>query len=57
MALRVLQHMKIIHRDVKSENILVKQGIFKLSDLGLSRLYESDRFLTSNIGNRLGRSP
>jgi len=49
--------MRIIHRDIKSENILVKEGVFKLADLGLSRIYENGRCLTNNVGNRLGRSP
>jgi serine/threonine protein kinase len=57
MALSVLKDMNIIHRDIKSENILVKEGIFKLADLGLCRWCDSGERLTNNVGNRLGRSP
>ena len=50
--------MSIIHRDIKPENILIKDGVFKLADLGLSRLSDSSSsHLTNDIGNRLGRSP
>ncbi len=58
MALQDLQAFNIIHRDIKPENILLKQGTFKLADLGLSRLKDSpSSSLTNDIGNRLGWSP
>jgi serine/threonine protein kinase len=56
-ALRQLESLGIIHRDVKPENILRKGSLFKLADLGLSRLSDSSIHLTNDIGNRLGRSP
>lgn len=36
-ALVELEKLNIIHRDIKPENILLKRGVFKLADLGLSR--------------------
>lgn len=57
-ALAELEKMSIIHRDIKPENILAKYGIFKLTDLGLSRLSDKQhQNFTNDIGNRLGRSP
>lgn len=47
----------MIHRDIKPENILLKEGQFKLTDLGLSRVSERGSHLTNDIGNKLGRSP
>lgn len=35
----------------------MKNGLFKLADLGLSRVVDNSRGLTNDIGNRLGRSP
>ena len=29
--------MKVMHRDIKSENILVKNGVYKMADFGLSK--------------------
>jgi serine/threonine protein kinase len=58
IALRELEKLNIIHRDIKPENILIKEGFFKLADLGLSRILEKgNNCLTNDIGNRLGRSP
>jgi serine/threonine protein kinase len=49
--------LNIVHRDIKPENILRKEDGFKMSDLGLSRMYESGNTLTNDVGNKLGRSP
>ena len=56
-ALEQLKGINVIHRDIKPENILLKEGQFKLTDLGLSRMLEKGSHLTNDIGNRLGRSP
>lgn len=40
--------MKIIHRDIKSENILIKDGIYKIADFSLST---SVKLLTKNENN------
>lgn len=33
----VLQSKNILHRDLKFENILLKNGIIKISDFGLAK--------------------
>lgn len=36
---RVLWKAKILHEDLKLENVLIKNGLFKLADFGFSILY------------------
>jgi NIMA (never in mitosis gene a)-related kinase len=36
--LSVLHEMNIIHRDLKSANIFISDGIYKLGDLNVSKL-------------------
>lgn len=37
---RVLWEAKILHQDLKLENVLIKNGIYKLTDFGFSIFYE-----------------
>lgn len=36
---RVLWKAKILHEDLKLENVLIKNGLYKLADFGFSILY------------------
>jgi serine/threonine-protein kinase len=46
-ALAVAHRAGVIHRDIKSHNVLVtKEGIAKLTDFGIARIMESDGDLT-----------
>jgi NIMA (never in mitosis gene a)-related kinase len=36
--LSVLHDMNIIHRDLKSANIFISDGVYKLGDLNVSKL-------------------
>lgn len=44
---------KIIHRDLKPQNILIHDGIFKISDFGLSRIV-SDSAHSQMLTNKVG---
>ena len=41
---KVLYDKKIMHQDIKPENILIRKGVFKLADFGLSLFYEGHDF-------------
>lgn len=38
LGLSVLHEMNIIHRDLKSANIFISDGVYKLGDLNVSKL-------------------
>lgn len=40
----VLYHKKIIHRDLKTENILLNNGVVKIGDFGFARFIEGDSY-------------
>ncbi|CAD8202537.1 unnamed protein product [Paramecium pentaurelia] len=43
---KILYQNNIIHRDLKPANILVLNGIYKIADLGLARVFEGNTELT-----------
>ena len=36
--LKVLHDMKIVHRDIKTANIFISNGLYKLGDLNVSKI-------------------
>lgn len=50
--IQTLQKNKIIHRDFKSENVLIHNGIYKIADFGLAK--STDALLKIQRGTMLG---
>jgi len=42
VGLRYLHGKKILHRDLKSSNVFLKNGDIRIADFGLSHSFESD---------------
>eukprot|EP00002_Diphylleia_rotans_P015891 TRINITY_DN3078_c0_g1_i8.p1 TRINITY_DN3078_c0_g1~~TRINITY_DN3078_c0_g1_i8.p1 ORF type:complete len:422 (-),score=67.44 TRINITY_DN3078_c0_g1_i8:679-1944(-) len=57
LGLRCLHHLNIIHRDIKSSNILISENrLVKICDLGVARLVDSG-FAKTMIGTPYFQSP
>jgi serine/threonine protein kinase len=53
-----LHKNKIIHRDIKTSNILVfEKNLFKITDFGISKCMDSNRFAYTNIGTPYYMAP
>ena len=56
--LAILQKMHITHRDIKPQNILISNGIYKLCDFGDIRVMERDGVVVQRVrGSELYMSP
>lgn len=47
----------IIHRDLKPANILINDGMVKIGDFGLSKLYHTNQHMSYNVSSLWYRSP
>ena len=58
LALKHMHACKIVHRDVKPENMLLtKNGILKMCDLGSARLHDPQTPMTEYVSTRWYRAP
>eukprot|EP01017_Pseudomicrothorax_dubius_P047251 TRINITY_DN8458_c0_g1_i1.p1 TRINITY_DN8458_c0_g1~~TRINITY_DN8458_c0_g1_i1.p1 ORF type:complete len:549 (+),score=107.64 TRINITY_DN8458_c0_g1_i1:94-1740(+) len=56
-AFETLQRHKIVHRDLKLQNILLHHGVLKLADFGFSRLCEETERMNTLVGSPLYTAP
>ncbi|KAM3137258.1 hypothetical protein pb186bvf_010628 [Paramecium bursaria] len=56
---KICYQNKIMHRDIKPANILIKKGVFKLTDFGESKISEclNDQMQQTNTGTPIYQSP
>lgn len=47
---KILFDKKILHQDIKPQNILIRNGFYKLADFGLSIFYEGYNFSSTREG-------
>ena len=54
--MKILHANKIIHRDIKSANVFIVDGVAKLGDLNVSKVMEG-KFATTQTGTPYYTSP
>ncbi len=57
LGLEYLYKNKILHRDIKPHNILIKDGIIKISDFGFAKAFEKNELITTFCGSPLYMAP
>lgn len=55
--LEYLYRNRILHRDIKPHNILIKDGIIKISDFGFAKSFEKNELITTFCGSPLYMAP
>ena len=49
LAIHYLHDLKILHRDLKSQNIFIKQGILRVGDFGIAKVLENTRDFANTV--------
>jgi len=57
LGLEYLYDKKILHRDIKPHNILIKNGVIKISDFGFAKSFEKNELITTFCGSPLYMAP
>lgn len=55
--LQVLSVNKVIHRDLKPQNILLKNGIVKIADFGLAKKFLNNDYCQTFVGTPSHMAP
>jgi serine/threonine protein kinase len=55
--LEYLYKNRILHRDIKPHNILIKDGLIKISDFGFAKSFEKNELITTFCGSPLYMAP
>ena len=56
-AMKTLQKHNIVHRDIKSDNILINNGVLKLVDFGFCYRIKNKEMLVEKLGSPLYMAP
>lgn len=56
MVIQLLKKHHLLHRDIKSENVLISKGVAKIADFGLARELTEDP-MTRGTGSSLTTAP
>ena len=56
-AMQTIVNMDIIHRDVKPENILIHNGVYKLADFGFCRKLNKGETDRTRVGSPIYMAP
>ena len=55
--LDILHKNKVLHRDLKSANIFINSGIYKIGDLNVSKVLNDQKLVKTQTGTPYYASP
>lgn len=55
--LNYLIEQNVIHRDLKPDNIFIKDGVYMIADFGFAKIFTPNKLMESMVGTPLYESP